>query len=589
MPTLYNIPFALRHVEDGCHAALCEKRSEGGILTVGLHLSYDMPVVPKPVTLVIRIPNCNVLSTYSPLIGQMRHSRSVRPGWNPYAVDSRLTGGVPLLSMIGHEEKNSVTVALSDCKTPVTMSVGQIEETGELEFKVKLFTISGGLLSDYETDIRIDTRALPYTEVLRDVEDYWFTVNEIEPMPVPETARRPVYSTWYSYHQAVTTDALLAECRLAKALGMESIIIDDGWQTDDVNRGYSYCGDWEITKNKIPDIHALVDGIHALGMKVIFWYSVPFVGIYSKAYERFGDMLLTNKEWNKVNPWKMIDPRYPEARHFLIEKYTEAIRDWGLDGLKLDFIDSYKLEEDSCLSDPRMDTTSLFDACDLLMREVRDSLTALKGDVLLEFRQAYVGPYMQTYGNMFRVGDCPNDCLTNRLSACDMRLVMHRTAIHSDMLMWGAWEDSKTAARQLLHIFFTVPQISVRLSEIPESHTRMLRHYLALWNACRETLLAGEFVPEGVDGSYTMVHIDGEKEHFCLAYGKSMKRYAGEKTLYYVNVTGDETLYLDLTAKEPRALRVYDCEGNLVTEGELADGIHAIRVPLSGMAVLAEA
>ena len=30
---------------------------------------------------------------------------------------------------------------------------------------------------------------------------------------------------------------------------MESIIVDDGWQTDDNNRGYAYCGDWAVTPN----------------------------------------------------------------------------------------------------------------------------------------------------------------------------------------------------------------------------------------------------------------------------------------------------------------------------------------------------
>ena len=33
-----------------------------------------------------------------------------------------------------------------------------------------------------------------------------------------------------------------------------------------------------------------------------------------------------------------------------------------------------------------------------------------------------IGSMMQTYGNMFRVGDCPCDTLSNRMYAIDMRL-----------------------------------------------------------------------------------------------------------------------------------------------------------------------
>ncbi len=584
MTTLYGIPFAVRDPEDGCHVSLFEKESHDGVHKIGLKLSYDTPVVPKPVKLGFTIPNKNVLTTYAPLIGQDRLTRSVRPDWHPYRLDSRLSGGIPLISMIGHDEKNYVTAALSDCKTPLSFSVGLIEETAELHFRIELFTMSGGLVSDYESEIMIDTRPRGFTAAIEAATEYLFAVNGIRPAYMPDAAARPMYSAWYSYHQAVDTESMLKECRLAKALGMEAIIIDDGWQTDDVNRGYSYCGDWEITKNKIPDIHALVDGIHRLGMKVIFWYSVPFVGPYTKAYKQFGDMLLTSGQWGKTHPWKMIDPRYPEARRFLIDKYITAVRDWGLDGLKLDFIDSYQLSADSPLSDPRMDTCSLFDALDSLMTEVREALQAINPEVLLEFRQAYVGPYMQTYGNMFRVGDCPQDSLTNRISAIDMRLSMRHVAIHSDMLMWHREETAETAARQLLNIFFTVPQISVRLQELPEAHTAMLRHYLGLWNDCRDTLLWGDFLPEGVDGSYSMLTVTGERESFCFAFSKNICRYEEKKPLYYMNVTRGDVLYLELSSE--KRVEVYDCTGTCIRTYPLSSGIHRLEVPMSGMAVV---
>ena len=59
---------------------------------------------------------------------------------------------------------------------------------------------------------------------------------------------------------------------------MKGVIIDDGWQTDDNRRGYAFCGDWEISERRFPDMRAHVERVHRLGMKYLVWFSVPFMG-----------------------------------------------------------------------------------------------------------------------------------------------------------------------------------------------------------------------------------------------------------------------------------------------------------------------
>lgn len=56
-----------------------------------------------------------------------------------------------------------------------------------------------------------------------------------------------------------------------------------------------------------------------------------------------------------------------------------------------------------------MDTISVYDAIDRLMKDALAALRKLKPDILIEFRQNYIGPLMRTYGNMLRSTDCPND------------------------------------------------------------------------------------------------------------------------------------------------------------------------------------
>lgn len=60
------------------------------------------------------------------------------------------------------------------------------------------------------------------------------------PLPFPETAREPFYSTWYSYRHNVFAGELEKECELAAQYGMVGIILDGGWYADDGKRGCDF-------------------------------------------------------------------------------------------------------------------------------------------------------------------------------------------------------------------------------------------------------------------------------------------------------------------------------------------------------------
>ena len=67
---------------------------------------------------------------------------------------------------------------------------------------------------------------------------------------------------------------------------------------------------------------AHVAKIHELGMKYVVWFSVPFVGEHSKAYERFkGKYLYESKRLNTA----VLDPRFPEVREYLINIYALVV------------------------------------------------------------------------------------------------------------------------------------------------------------------------------------------------------------------------------------------------------------------------
>ena len=322
----------------------------------------------------------------------------------------------PVLSVFSEDSLNRCTIALSETREEIRIFAGVHEEDGFFRIRIQFLLTGKRFTEPYTISLLVDTRPVSFSQALAVVSQWWEEECGLTPAKVPEAARKPMYSTWYSFHQQFTSDALEKECSLAAKAGLETVIVDDGWQADDVNRGYAYCGDWEVCPSKIPDMRKHVDRIHELGMKYMLWLSVPFVRIRSGNWERFEDKMLYYSETMSAG---VLDPRYPEVRQFLVDTYRNAVENYDLDRLKLDFIDSFVATADTPGYRKGMDFTDVQPALDCLMTRVAETLTQLNPEFLIEFRQNYIGPNMRKYGNMFRVSDCPNSAPSNRIGIVD--------------------------------------------------------------------------------------------------------------------------------------------------------------------------
>jgi alpha-galactosidase len=198
-------------------------------------------------------------------------------------------------------------------------------------------------MDSYEVLIRFDRRKIPFYKAVETTKKWWEELGYTLSYE-PKYASAPLYSAWYSFHQRTIPDEIIAQCKIAKEYGMDTLIVDDGWQTDDNSRGYGYCGDWEVCQTKIPDMKCFVDAIHDLDMKFVIWFNVPYVGWYSKNFEKFKGMYLYERAPMKAS---ILDPRFKVVRDFITDKYVSFVKEYGIDGLKLDFIDSFGLREES--------------------------------------------------------------------------------------------------------------------------------------------------------------------------------------------------------------------------------------------------
>lgn len=566
-----------------CPKLQVEKLAEG-LFHVHLELKADTKVRPPQLTLSWTHPVVDICGRWNPGVGA---NRGLVPNWTRGYV-SKSTSGAPVTALYNYQGRNRLTFAFSDALNPVVIQAGVVEETAEFACSVTLFSEESSPISSYQATLRLDTRDLTYAQCLNEVQEWWASLPGYEPAPVPETARLPMYSTWYSFHQHIDPDAIVEQCQIAKELGCEAVIVDDGWQTDNNDRGYAYCGDWEPEPSKVSDMREFVSRVHDLGMKFILWYSVPFVGRYSKAWNRFAGKLMESHHPD----WRVLDPRFPEVREYLIGTYERAVREWDLDGFKLDFVDSFNLDEKSRNSyGGGRDFDSLPEAVDCLLKDALCRLRQLKPDIMVEFRQSYIGPLMRTYGNMFRAGDCPNDSLGNRIRTLDIRLLCGSTAVHSDMLMWNSAEPVESAAMQFINILFSVPQVSVRLNELPDDHFEMVRFWLGFWREHRDVLLGGKLNPRHPEAGYASVVASGPGKQIAVVYSSPVVELDEPLADKCIVVNGSLDNYVVMNLKRdhgPVNVQVVDCRGRQVRQESLIlqHGLNRLDIPPAGAAYI---
>ena len=549
-------------------------KEENGVIHINMTASE---VNLKDLKIILRYPVKGIYSRWSP---ECDKSGGITRNWYKPSYYS-LASWCPVNTYIGKNNENILTVAFSDVVNNTAFEYGVIEETAYIDFIIKLFPNEDRMVKDYSETIYVITENIPYYVAINKITKLW--EKTYAPMEVPPAAKLPMYSTWYSFHQHLYTDSLVEECKSAKKLGCDAVIVDDGWQTSDNSRGYAYCGDWEAYNGKFQSMKDFVQQIHDIDMKVLLWYSVPFVGKHSKTYKQFEGMYLDND-----GEWSVFDPRFPQVRSHIIDTYKKALKEWNLDGFKLDFIDCFA--RDAFITreypyDSRRDYENIPQAVLRLMTDIMKELKEIKSDIMIEFRQKYIGTVMRTFGNILRSTDCPADALTNKIHTVDLRLTSGKTAVHSDMIMFDKNETPEHAALQFIDTLFSVPQVSVKDDEFTDDMRKMIAFYLDFWRKNSDVLLDGEFIPLFPEAGFPYVAAKKDRKYVGVVYQPLYTTLDKDlDNVSIINGTGKTGIVLDANGEHDYIIK--DCFGNIVESGKAKAEITMYNVPPAGIFVL---
>lgn len=497
----------------------------------------------------LSLPAVNVTNNWHPTKG---FDSSLKADWSHVHLSS-ISQSAPVESFYGVAGNNVLTVAWDELVNKVEMRPGIHEEDGTL-------TLSMAIESNNSATYRllIIEKPCQYTEALARVTQWW--EKQLSLFPVTNAQRLPMYSTWYAFHQNVTDQGLREELPYIKQLGIDTIIIDDGWQTDDTNRGYAFCGDWQVANSKFPDFEGFVSEMHQQKMKIMVWFSVPFVGINSRKWRQVEDKLLMYNEELEAG---VLDIRYQENIDFLVKTYTDFIDRYHIDGLKLDFIDEFRERTDTPKYKNGMQYRTVEDALICLMEQIKRAVLTRQPDFFIEFRQRYIGPAMRQYSNAFRVNDCPYSAISNRLGIADLRMISGQTPVHSDMLMWHQDDTSENIGIQLAASIFGVIQLSVKLKEQREAQLATIRFYIKFAREHVKLLQLSPLSAREPENLYSVMKVASDTQEIIAIYSQQQIVKISKKESWLINGNGQSTIYLMVNNAETGEIAIYDAQGQL--------------------------
>ena len=558
---------------------------DAGRDVVTVRITSSVVTNPPQFGVFFRVPGAGVQNVWTSDSGRDGYHVWPQLWWSATSkYRSQLASETPIAVGFNSRERSPVALACSEAFNALEFGLYADDRTCEMVGRCEFFTAPVAPRREYEVSVMLDRRGGDFAETVRQCSEWVAAKNGFVPAHVPEAAFDPLYSTWYAYLQDVRAEELEKEARLAASMGMKTMILDDGWQKVDSRTFYSATGDWMPVPSRFPDIKAHVAEVHRAGLKYMLWLAVPFMGDEAKNYPRFRKMLLVDGHTG------ILDPRFPEVREYLVSTYERVVGEWDFDGVKLDFIDSFRQpKDDPALKDgyAGRDYRSVPDAVNRLMKDVLARLRKIKPDVLVEFRQHYMGPAILQYGNMMRCADCPADPTANRRRICDLRLTSGRIAVHSDMLVWSRDESPEGAALPILNALFSTIQYSMVLASVPPAHRDVIRSWLGFSQVHREALLKGAFRPHHAENGYSWIEGESASERIVAAYSGDVCVRAGaaDRPVFLVNATGGAGMLVEFPAK--CRVELFDVFGRPAGESSASAGITRLAVPASGYAKVA--
>ncbi len=445
--------------------------------------------------------------------------------WN-YSLGSSIQAYIPLLTFFRMDQTNAATVALS-CPCDDTL----IEAVMNQQRCVYEFAVSVEIHPETKAfDLLYSCAAKRWDLVTADWRNLVLGKKGIPDFP--GAAFEPVYCSWYAVHGAITTDFMDSNAEIAADLGFRTFILDDGWSYDEMKRvcpekmaegWYRDIGNWTVSEKKLPDFRKHVKYAQGLGLKYMLWVAPFFAGVCSKEYRKA-------KKSDYISEMSDVAYLLPDSKpaYHAIDLFGNLMRDYELDGLKVDFLSTIPKRSRSCQK---------------YFEKLSKTIRKHKKDALIEFCASYATPQMLSFGTQFRAADAPFDWMENLHRIAQLRITLgDGVPCHADPVYFHPAEKPENITRHMMAALAGVPMLSMELRELTPEQYRIIKFWLDFYHAHLPLFRTGHWnVTYRMD---VLSHISVENDSEAVVILLDESRLEERKAEF----RGKHTYILDLTS-----------------------------------------
>ena len=150
---------------------------------------------------------------------------------------------------------------------------------------------------------------------------------------------RPILANnWESTYFDFNEQKLLKFAANAKALGVELLMLDDGW-FGERNGDTSSLGDWFVNTQKFPDgLRPLIDRVHAMEMKFGLWFEPEMISRRSELFSQHPDWVLNavGQPLSEGRNQYILDLGRKEVRDNILTQMSTFLAEHPVDYIKWD-------------------------------------------------------------------------------------------------------------------------------------------------------------------------------------------------------------------------------------------------------------
>lgn len=167
---------------------------------------------------------------------------------------------------------------------------------------------------------------------------HWLYQYHLMPERFSNKIRPVLLNSWESMYYDVSLEKIEEQSEIAKNLGIELFVLDDGWFRTE-NNSKTSMGDWKCNENKLPGgIDKVADIIHRKGLQFGLWFEPEAVSENSELYKKHPEWILHIPEYVPVKGRHeyILDLSRNDVREYILSVLDFYLKDGKIDYIKWD-------------------------------------------------------------------------------------------------------------------------------------------------------------------------------------------------------------------------------------------------------------